>query len=112
MDARTRTSALLAVLIGAGCVSDAQFLASKQDEAIQVATSRAQFEMECKQTTATVLSSEVTQPALQGPYVEGVERAEYTIGIAGCGKRQELVVLCPEGGSGCFAAEPGREGMR
>jgi hypothetical protein len=38
---------------------------------------------------------------------EGVERAEYTIGVSGCGERKTFVVLCPEGGDGCFAAGPG-----
>ena len=59
-----------------------------------------------------MLSSEVVQPALQGPLVAGVRRAEYTIGVSGCGKRQELVVLCPEDGSGCLAADANREPLR
>jgi len=36
---------LVAVLAGAGCVSQAQFLDSKQSVAMQTAMSRAQFEM-------------------------------------------------------------------
>jgi hypothetical protein len=30
-------------------------------------------------------------------------RAEYTIGVAGCGKRATYWILCPDDGSGCFA---------
>ena len=40
----------------------------------------------------------------------GLRRAgEYTVGgVAGCGQRTTFVVICPEGGDGCFAAGPGR----
>jgi hypothetical protein len=99
--------ALIAVLAVAGCATQAQFLESKQSMAIQTATSRAQFEMNCQETTATILSRDVIQPTYQGPYVGGIQRAEYTIGVAGCGKRHTYVVICPEGGEGCFAAGPG-----
>jgi hypothetical protein len=50
----------------------------------------------------------VVQPAIQGPWVGGIQRAEYTVGVAGCEKRTTFVVICPEGGDGCFAAGPGR----
>lgn len=33
----------------------------------------------------------------------GVERAEYTFGVECCGKRQTIVVVWPQDGSGCFA---------
>ena len=33
----------------------------------------------------------------------GLERAEYTTGVSGCGKRTLYVVICPDNGSGCFA---------
>ena len=96
------------VLFLAGCVSQAQFLDSKQYMAQQTALSRAQFEMNCQEVTPVIISREVIQPALQGPYVGGIQRAEYTIGVTGCGKRTTFVVICPEGGEGCFAAGPGR----
>lgn len=48
------------------------------------------------------------RPALQGAWVGGIQRAEYTIGVAGCGQRTTFIVICPEGGEGCFAAGPGR----
>jgi hypothetical protein len=35
-----------------------------------------------------------------------VPRAAYTIGVAGCDQRDTYVVICPEGGTGCFAADP------
>jgi hypothetical protein len=101
-------TALIAVLTVSGCVSQGQFLDNKQEMAIQTALNRARFEMQCPEATATVLSREVVQPAYQGPRVGGVQRAEYTIGVSGCGQRATSVVVCPDGGEGCFAADPGR----
>jgi hypothetical protein len=99
---------LVAVLVSTGCVSQSQFLDSKQGMATQTALKRAQFEMNCQEATPTIISREVVEPALQGPFVNGIERAEYTIGVAGCGKRLTFVVICPDGGEGCFATGPGR----
>jgi hypothetical protein len=99
--------ALIGALAMAGCASQAQFLNSNQAMAMQTAVSRGQFEMNCPAATPTIISREVVQPALQGPWVNGIQRAEYTIGVAGCGLRRVFVVICPEGGSGCFAAGPG-----
>jgi len=99
--------ALIAALATAGCMSQAQFLQSMQGSAMQTAVSRGQFEMNCPTATPTLISQEVVQPVLQGPYVNGIQRAEYTIGVAGCGVRKVFVVICPEGGTGCFAAGPG-----
>ena len=99
---------LLAVLVVVGCVSQGQFLDSKQPMAMQTAVSRGQLEMNCAEATPTVISREVIQTALQGPFVNGIQRAEYTIGVAGCGKRTTFVVICPDGGEGCFGAGPGR----
>lgn len=103
---RRRLGLAIPLALLAACATQQQMLQDKQQMAIEAATRRAQFEMNCTQTTATVLSSEMTQPALQGPMVEGVERGEYTIGIAGCNQRKTFIVICPEGGTGCFAADP------
>lgn len=100
--------ALIAALAGAGCVSQATFLESKQGMAMQAAVTRGQFEMNCPAATGTILSREVVQPAVQGPFVGGLQRAEFTVGVAGCGKRTTFVVVCPDEGDGCFAAGPGR----
>ena len=102
--------ACLAVVVAAfavsACQTDQQALAQSQQQAIDVATKRGQFEFSCPQATGTVLSSEMVQPAINGPLVRGIERAEYTIGVSGCGKKQTYVVICPQDGSGgCFAAE-------
>jgi hypothetical protein len=34
----------------------------------------------------------------------GTERAQYTIGVTGCGQRQTIQVICAQGGDGCFTA--------
>jgi hypothetical protein len=99
--------ALIGAVGFAGCASQAQFLDNKQAMAMQTAVSRGQFEMNCPQVTPTLISREVIQPALQGPLVNGIQRAEYTVGVQGCGKRTMFVVICPDGGEGCFGAGPG-----
>lgn len=87
-----------------GCATSQQMLAQSQPTAIQTATSRASFELGCQDVQGVVLSSDMLQPALQGPLVSGPQRAEYTVGVTGCGKKAEYVVICPEGDTGCFAA--------
>jgi hypothetical protein len=99
---------VVVMVAGVGCVSQAQFLDSKQGMAMQTAVTRGQFEMNCQAATGTVLSREVVQPVLQGPLLNGIQRAEYTVGVAGCGKRTTFVVICPDEGEGCFATGPGR----
>jgi len=77
-----------------------------QPEATQFALTRGRFDLNCPTATAQVLTSEVIQPP---PRVllanEGPERAQYTIGISGCDKRETLQVLCAQGGNGCFVAQ-------
>ena len=96
-------------LIGAGCASRSRLLAAMEPQAMQTAVNRAKFELDCSNATGTVISQEAVQPqiieAWEGP--KGLERAEYTIGVNGCGKRKTFVVLCPVGGDGCFPAGPG-----
>ena len=58
---------------------------------------RGQFEMNCPSATGQVLSQEVTQPAIQGPYLQGEERGLFTIGVAGCDQRRVYQVFCPVG---------------
>jgi hypothetical protein len=40
---------------------------------------------------------------MMGPWVGGVQRAEYTIGVSGCNQRGVFTVICPDSGDGCFA---------
>ena len=95
---------LVGVFATAGCQTEQQLVQSRQAMAIQTALSRSQFEMNCPSATGTVLSTNVIQPALNGPLVQGVYRTEYTIGVRGCGQRRTYIVICPQGGTGCYAA--------
>jgi hypothetical protein len=99
--------AIVGILAASGCQTQQQFLQSKQAMAISTAVSRAQFEMNCPTATGTVLSQEVIQPAVQSAVVSGIQRAEFTIGVTGCGSRKTYTVICPQGGEGCYAAGPG-----
>ena len=93
-------AALVGAALFAGCQSATQMLAEDQGVATQVAARRAQFEMSCQQVTTDVLSSNLLQPALWN----GLERAEYTVGVAGCGQRRTYIVVCQVGSPSCFAA--------
>jgi len=101
-------AALALVAAAVGCQSDQQMLDNKQPQAVQMAVDRGKFELGCQTATGVVISREMIQPALQGPFVNGIPRAEYTVGVEGCNERKTYVVICPEGGGeGCFAAGPG-----
>lgn len=52
--------------------------------AVDTALKRARFESNCPSATAIVLSQDYIEPAVQGPWVSGTTRIEYTIGVAGC----------------------------
>jgi hypothetical protein len=108
MSKASRWLAFGMALAVAGCVSQQQFLANKESMAVKTALTRGQFELNCPTATGAVLSSEVIQPPIRGPWVGGVQRAEYTVGVSGCDKRVVFTVICPDGGEGCFAAGPGR----
>jgi hypothetical protein len=96
----------IAAMVAISACNTTPLTTTMQPMATDFALKRARFSMNCPTATASVLSSEVIQPPAtvllrnQGP-----ERAQYTIGVTGCGQRQTLVVLCAQGGDGCFAAE-------
>ena len=89
-----------------GCATQSQRLDARQDGAVQTALQRGRFDLNCPEATATVLSRDFIQPAVNGPFVAGLERVEYTVGIAGCNQRTTYVVICQEGTDTCFAANP------
>lgn len=90
----------VALLLG-GCQSTQQILAEEQGAATAVALRRAQFEMSCPSATATPLTSSTLQPIAW----RGIERAEYTVGVSGCGRRAVYMVICPLGSSDCLAVQ-------
>jgi hypothetical protein len=102
-----RKLSLLVGLALAGCASQSDFLDSKQSKAVDTAMARAKFEMNCPAAQGTVLSRQYVQAPMAGPrMVEvGTNRAEYTVGAAGCGQRLTYVVVCTEGTEGCIAGD-------
>lgn len=98
---------IVAVIMTVGCATQSQLLNNKQGMALETVLGRAKFEMNCQEVTPVIISRELVQPALQGPWVGGIQRAEYTIGVTGCGKRATFVVICPDGGEGCYSTDSG-----
>src|SRR5216117_797342 len=99
--------ALFAAVVGtSGCATQQQQLAVRQEGAVQTALQRGRFDLNCPAATATVLSRDYIQPAVQGPWVNGVQRVEYTVGVEGCNQRTTYVVMCQIGTDTCFAANP------
>lgn len=86
-------------LVLTGCASDQQILNSELDQAILVAARRGQFELSCPTAKAIVLSSNLLQPVLWN----GIERAEYTVGVEGCGRKATYIVVCQVGSVSCLA---------
>jgi hypothetical protein len=84
----------------AGCETVTQMLDDDQAVATQAALRRGQFDLACPQATARLLSQDMLTPAMWGGY----ERAEYTLGVEGCGRRATYVVVCAVGSTSCFAA--------
>jgi hypothetical protein len=99
--------ALVGAFATTGCQTQQQMVQSSQGMAVQTALNRARFDMNCASATGTVLSTNVSQPSVQGRFASayGVQRLEYTVGVTGCGQRRTYIVVCPQGGTGCFAAQ-------
>ena len=100
--APSRLALLLGLVVLGACQSSQQILAEEQGVATQVALRRAQFEMNCPAATATVLSSQLLQTVAW----RGLERAEYTIGVNGCGRREVYISVCQLGSPSCLAISP------
>jgi hypothetical protein len=105
MNTLTRMAMPIAVLMTVSACNTTPLTTQLQPTALSYALQRARFDMNCPTATGTVLSSETVQPVLNGPLMMGNQRAQYTVGVSGCGQRQTLVVLCAQGGDGCFAAD-------
>ena len=95
--------AVLCAACMSGCQSTGHKLDTQQQQAVDTALQRLKFDMNCPTATGQALSREMIAPVSMR---FGVERAEYTVGVEGCGQRQTIVVVCPQDGSGCFAGGP------
>ena len=80
-----------------GCETQQRILADEQSVATQAALQRARFELNCP-AAATVLSSQILQPIAW----RGLERAEYVIGVTGCGRRETYIAVCQLGSTSCW----------
>jgi len=89
----------LMLAVAAGCQTTDP-LQQYEQNAIDTALARAKFDMNCPEATGSVLSSKQIEPV---SIRFGVARAEYTVGVQGCGKRTTMIVMCAEDGSGCVA---------
>jgi hypothetical protein len=83
----------------AGCATQQQQLQRTQDQATSVAVRRGQFELNCPTASGVILNSTMLEPVAW----RGIERAEYTVGVSGCGKQATYIVVCPEDTNGCVA---------
>lgn len=102
MGARRAILAAIAALIVSGCASGPPFIDAAQPQALQTAQRRAQFEFNCPAATAQMLSKEMMTSPLEYTRFAPPDRAEYTVGVAGCGQRHTYLVVCTDGG-GCVA---------
>jgi hypothetical protein len=105
---RCRTFGLfVTAAILAACQTEQQQVSSMQPQAVQAAQKRGSFDLNCPAATAQVLSNEMVQTRMGGGPVGAwnipPSRAEYTVGVEGCGKRATYYVICAEGGTGCVA---------
>ena len=92
----------LAALALAACAGP-DLTVTMEPQAMQTALARARFDMNCPAATGVVLQKQVLQPLVQGIRFSGPERAQYTIGVEGCGQRMTMVVVCSADNTGCFA---------
>jgi hypothetical protein len=74
-----------------GCQTSQAFLDANQAAAIQTADARARFDLNCQEVQTSVLSSKIINPA---PMYGGIWRAEYTIGVRGCGRQMVYETIC------------------
>jgi hypothetical protein len=75
--------------------------------AMQTAVNRGLFDLSYPSAIGELISSEVVQPAPQGPYVNGIPRAEYTVGSHRMRLAQELYRYMSRGRQGMLGGGPG-----
>ncbi len=103
MSCQKMVMSALACMVTASCATGPAYLDQAQPEAVSMAVRRGQFELNCPAAKGDLISREEIQPLVNTFRFSGPVRAEYTIGVAGCGKRTTYIVICPENGSGCYA---------
>ena len=83
-----------------------QLADTMQPDAVRAAQGRASSALGCPSVAAEVLTKETIQESQITGWSETPHRAEYTIGVSGCGKRATYSVSCDnhQGGAQCSAA--------
>lgn len=109
---RWRPFVAVTALALVGCASDSQVLDQTQAMARQTALERGRFDLNCPGARVVPISRELIEPAVQGPVVAGIPRAEYTVGVEGCNRRVTYLVVCQVGGDGCVAGDASKSGGR
>lgn len=92
-----RCLASVLMLATAGCASGPPFIDQMEPTATAKAEARARFDLNCPEAKGEVINREQLEPLAFG----GPVRAQYTIGVTGCGKRMLVVVLCSQNGNQC-----------
>jgi len=110
MSVQKLVMSVLACLVTASCATGPQYLDKMQPQAVDLAQRRGAFEMNCPAATAQMLSRQELQPLVDTFRYSGPMRAEYTVGVSGCGKRVTYIVICPNNNSGSCFAGAGRMG--
>ena len=92
--------------LASACQTQQQLLDQGLPKAMETALNRGRFDLGCPNATGVLLSDDFIQPAIQGPWIGGLQRMEYTIGVEGCGQKTTIIAICQEGTGTCFAANP------
>ena len=96
MVAKRNLQATAIAIALAGCAGPA-YVDVAQPQAVQAAQARAQFEFNCADAKTEVMSKQTVESPIRNARFAPPERAEYTIGATGCGKREVFIVVCTNG---------------
>ena len=79
----------LLLTLAIGCQTTSSYLDDNQTAALQAAKNRGAFELNCQDVQTSVLSRKIIDPVMGGMW-----RAEYTIGVRGCGRQVVYITIC------------------
>ena len=94
-----KRSLAMALFVLAGCTAP-ENRPDMGQVAVAAARDRALTQWKCNETTGTVLGR--TPMPMAASYA-GPERIQYTIGVEGCGKSMNAIVICAAG-TPCYVA--------
>jgi hypothetical protein len=99
-------SALSVLALVCACATQRDLAERLQPEAIKAAQEHGGSQFACPATTAEVLSQKTLEEPQGTGWYEPPRRAEYTVAIAGCGKRETYSVACDSRNDKCIASSP------